>query len=84
MALVIKPEHLNSPAKFLFQRLRLVNHIRKEHPSILDMGKILSTRWGGPFFDEEENDKKVEWIKVQNFFPFQPPSPVIGAKKQPC
>jgi hypothetical protein len=74
ITLSIQPEHWDTPAEFLLQRLRLVSHVSKESPAILNIGKELSARWGGPFFEQEENSEKIEWIKVRNFFSFNAPN----------
>jgi len=74
IALSIQPKNLDSPAEFSLQQFRLVSNKSKERPAILDLGKKLSARWGGPFFDLKENDEKIEWIKVQNFFSFITPN----------
>ena len=70
IALSIQPRHWDIPSEFLLQRLRLVSHGSEQRPEIFNIGKKLSTRWGGPFFDQEENSKKIEWVKVQDFFSF--------------
>ena len=74
ITLSIQPEHFGALAEFLLQRLRLVSYVNKESPAIFDVGRKLSARWGGPFFDQEEDSEKIEWIKVQNFFSFNTPN----------
>jgi len=70
IALSIQPAHWDASSEFLLQRLRLVSHGSEQYPKILNAGKKLSARWGGPFFDQEENSEEIEWIKVRDFFSF--------------
>jgi hypothetical protein len=81
ISLSIQPMHWDVPSNFLLQRLRLVSHGREQHSEIFNLGKKLSTRWGGPILDQEINTENIEWVEVRNFFSFT--SPTIYQKKKP-
>lgn len=73
ISLLSQPKRWDAPSKFLLQRFRMVSHGNEQLPKIFDTEKKLSTRWGGPFFDQDKNNKKIEWTEVRSFFSFTTP-----------
>ena len=69
--LFIRPTNPNKKSGFRLQRARKIIRNNKTIKSIFSANTNNFSRWGGPFTNLSPSNKKFEYIKIKDFYPFE-------------